>query len=700
MQIDPPETFLCGITKQVMRDSVMDTEGNTFDSSRTTESPSNPKIYTETSMYTIQRGTGYGDSQSLVTITSTAEKVPPKHIILLVDTSGSMLSSASTGTHRLEESDNLTLLCIVKHAVNTVISMLRPQDYVSVVSFNSEAQIIGNVVQVDDSALIESLKRDLVNLTPAGMTNIWGGLEKALDVATKITSDIHTTIMVLTDGVPQPEPPRGTPAMLRDKLAGVAESIVVCTFGFGYSLDSVMLREIAEVGNGTYSFTPDSTFTGTVFIHAVASILSTLEPVALPGVLRGGVLMKQPRSVLCGEIQQDSLGNPCATMLMEGGVVVKGDTHRVVTMDSHSDVRFPLLKLLLETEAESKVKYCLQTLLRTFQWYDFAGMKSVIHDTVRCLNSLCDELKSDSSAQNNPDVDSDIQNMIKDITGQVTTSVSKKEWWSRWGFHYIGSLLSAYESQTCNNFKDPGVQNKRFCGPFVTELRDKGEEIFMSLPPPVAPTRMRWGRSSISSYVTGLNRSTVSMRRYHDRDAGGCFTGGSVVRLIDGSVRPFKDLDSTCIVESFDTQGNLILTGSRVRCVVKLVNIDMVVVNASLTLGVTLTHPIWHKDMKQWIHPSRLSTKIFTRDKTDVVYNVVLEDGAASFTVGGVKCVSLGHMIENDAIATHDYLGAKIIKCHLTNCRGWNMGHITMSGKWLNRDEHGSYVSVSLESEI
>merc|ERR1719421_2534882 len=55
----------------------------------------------------------------------------------------------------------------------------------------------------------------------------------------------------------------------------------VRTFGFGYSLDSKLLEEIAVTGNGgTFSFIPDAGMVGTIFIHAVASILSSVQGVS------------------------------------------------------------------------------------------------------------------------------------------------------------------------------------------------------------------------------------------------------------------------------------------------------------------------------------------------------------------------------------------------------------------------------------
>ena len=50
---------------------------------------------------------------------------------------------------------------------------------------------------------------------------------------------------------------------------------VVHTFGFGYNLNTDLLQQLAEVGGGAYSFIPDASLVGTVFVNAASNILVT-----------------------------------------------------------------------------------------------------------------------------------------------------------------------------------------------------------------------------------------------------------------------------------------------------------------------------------------------------------------------------------------------------------------------------------------
>ena len=75
-----------------------------------------------------------------------------------------------------------------------------------------------------------------------------------------------------------------------------------------------------------------------------------------------------------------------------------------------------------------------------------------------------------------------IENIIFDFSGQVkealnmTNEGEKKDWFSKWGRHYLRSLKDAYKNEVCNNFKDKGVSN--FGGKLFDKLRD---EVFADL---------------------------------------------------------------------------------------------------------------------------------------------------------------------------------------------------------------------------
>merc|ERR1712151_829681 len=83
-----------------------------------------------------------------------------------------------------------------------------------------------------------------------------------------------------------------------------------------------------------------------------------------------------------------------------------------------------------------------------------------------------------------------VKMLLEDMCGQCAEALSRPDWFSKWGVHYIPSLMFAHRLQQCNNFKDPGVQC--YGGKLFSEIRDEADDVFNRLPPPkpsVAPRR-------------------------------------------------------------------------------------------------------------------------------------------------------------------------------------------------------------------
>jgi hypothetical protein len=78
--------------------------------------------------------------------------------------------------------------------------------------------------------------------------------------------DAHlSSLLLLTDGRPNIEPPRGHLPMLKRYKEQNPFPFTLNTFGFGYNLNSPLLSQLAVEGNGSYAFIPDSNFVGTCF---------------------------------------------------------------------------------------------------------------------------------------------------------------------------------------------------------------------------------------------------------------------------------------------------------------------------------------------------------------------------------------------------------------------------------------------------
>jgi len=177
------------------------------------------------------------------------------------------------------ESSGLTVLDVVKHAVKTIINVLGPDDRLSVVSYSDNASVIFESLEMNAAG--KTTAQDLTSrLEPGGMTNLWDGLHRGMEILSNRSAGAkrsNSAIFLLTDGDPNIEPPRGHIPMLqryKDSHGGQYPG-VISTFGFGYTMDSPLLRAISHEGDGIYSFIPDSGFVGTAFVNALANVLTT-----------------------------------------------------------------------------------------------------------------------------------------------------------------------------------------------------------------------------------------------------------------------------------------------------------------------------------------------------------------------------------------------------------------------------------------
>ena len=190
---------------------------------------------------------------------------PPVDIVAVIDISGSMDSPALVEQDGKSVDIGYTILDITKHALITIIESMKPNDRISVVVFSNDARVL---IPLTTSDNINKLL--ITNLRTEGATNIWAGLNIGLQQFTN-TNRIQS-LLFLTDGLPSSHllPPQGILHCLKRKM--IASKINIYTFGFGYSLDTELLIDIAKISNGHFSFIPDSGFVGTIFIHALAHI--------------------------------------------------------------------------------------------------------------------------------------------------------------------------------------------------------------------------------------------------------------------------------------------------------------------------------------------------------------------------------------------------------------------------------------------
>jgi Ca-activated chloride channel family protein len=181
----------------------------------------------------------------------------PLNLVLVIDRSGSM--SAEDKMSR------------VKQSLLTMLSQLRPADVISIVVFDSSAQVLLPAQRIGDAAAVRQAIRQI---EPGGSTNLHSGLMLGYKEARKnLQRDATNRVILLTDGIANTgvtDPQQ----IVRESLTFNDDGIDLSTIGVGLDLDKDLLRTLAKGGRGLFHFVADSQDIEKVFIKEVQSLIS------------------------------------------------------------------------------------------------------------------------------------------------------------------------------------------------------------------------------------------------------------------------------------------------------------------------------------------------------------------------------------------------------------------------------------------
>lgn len=660
----------------------------------------------------------------------------PCDICAVVDVSGSMGSESTIqGAGGKAESHGLSLLDVVKHAVKTVIAVLQPRDRFALVSFSRVATLVLPLTLMDAGGKARA-NRALEALDADGNTNLWDGLANGLNVLRDAyTPGRNQSVMLLTDGEPNVIPPRGHIPMLlqyKEKFPAMAS---VNTFGFGYSLDSVLLDDLASEGGGQYAFIPDASLVGTVFVHTLANTLSTccrrltlsFEPADAPGF---GITDAAGRPGVCGGLVHDlpswgalvhcgsgTHGQPrsaCVRVKVPAGTAIDPSlvtvTARYSLCGSSEVLAVPAVPTPYEaapsTLTPAQAQYCRSLLVDTIRACITLCKTRKFSEAMALCSGVSEELQAlaDRAGRGNTNT-AYVKSLVGDLQGQVAEAVGTDAAFTKWGRHFLPSLARAHQMQQCNNFKDPGVQS--YGGTLFKRIRDAADEAFLKIPPPTpsvtavahAP-RARSSVASASPARAAAAAAPVDMSMYYNR-GGGCVHGDCVAALADGSHKRVSSLRA----------GDMLVSERGLP--VKLVCLVGTATEGgrrelfALPGGLQLTgyHPVAVQEQGAltWTFPCTLTTPRTVA--CDVVYTFVVQsvgEGALAcgVVVNGVCCAVLGHGRLGDSVLSHAYLGTSAVLRDLSRVRGFACGSVLLpADAWSVRDEHGLICGLNVTVE-
>jgi Mg-chelatase subunit ChlD len=610
---------------------------------------------------------------TLISIKSNdSNKRLPLDIVVVIDVSGSMNSEA---TIKGVESSGLSTLDIVKHATKTIIEVLSRNDRIAIVKYSNAASVVLELTKMDKTGKALATSR-LNTLQPDGVTNLWDGIYKALEIlkSRNARNNVNSAIFLLTDGEPNVDPPKGYIPTLQsycDKNGGKYPGII-STFGFGYSLNSPLLESIAKECNGTYAFIPDSGFVGTVFENALANTI----------ILRGtnATLCIEPLDNTTIEELDDSIYHNKESwgFSINVGNIQYGQNRDFFLKLSTSDGTKPSLNISLRYNdlTENSNYITINDEKRFIDEYSeniiFHSIRQKITSFINFImtiinqnNDLCKtKLESLIAEIKKGYTDSNINALLKDLEGQISESIIPNQF-NKWGKHYLPSLKRAHELQQCNNFKDPGVQT--YGGKLFKKIRDDADDIFINKIPSPTPSLNIYSGSFGRTYVSSAPSLPIDMGTFNSQD-NACFHGNSKVELANGTYKFASEIIKGDLVKLGNSKNYDI---GEIECVVKtMISSPINLIKVSNDLILTPWHPV--KVKNTWKFPCDIEYAIDCSTMyCEAIYSFIItaqynssqikRGNGRGMIIGGIECATLGHGILNSSVISHPFFGTESV---------------------------------------
>jgi len=643
---------------------------------------------TTVSYHTINVSDTHTTIDALVTIKSPEANNYGTHYTIMIDTSGSMNDKVTGRNDSGEKTDDgCTILDITKHAVLTFIAGLKENDTCSIFSFSSEARMCLDTRKMDLGG--KGLAKVQIGvLAPSGMTNIHDALTKGLEKLSTLADDKKKCMILFTDGEPTVRPPTVNQHSDKDESTYFQKNIQklcieknmqvpnIYVFGFGKRLDAKLLQNIAsKTSDGHFNYIPDSGFTGTCIMNAMACskltsglngslIIDKSDDITIQKIFGNYILVGN--EIKFGNLQEDQERNFIIRFKIPNEKVSQIPNKLNISLNYIAPQLGPVrIDTVVKEINLTNYKYhslrleaieLIQYIWNQYMNRNFNGVEQVLQGFI--------EVNSKKFA------DSDVRatGLLADLSGQVTEAISRQDWFTTWGQYYLPSLAGAHKRELPNNFKDVGIQHYKK-GKF-NQIIEELEDIFLTKISPPKPSRVVY-----SSGSNGRRQpATVSSQNYH-RSAGPCFHGDCIVDYTKVSeLKPGHKLnDNTTIKYIIKTKTN---GCQRFICLPD-------------GLMITPWHPIKFND--QWVFPQKIyeeNTFEITEKilQCDYVYNFVLETiSEHSMTVNGYTCITLGHGINDNEVTQHDYFGTQQVVEDLSQMNGADTGIIELRNGCLRR---------------
>jgi uncharacterized protein YegL len=638
-------------------------------------------------------------------------------IVLVIDRSGSMHTQVEAKDVNGQNLENgLSIQDIVNHSAKTIVQTLDPQSRICIIKFDNVIDVVTPLMCATDANKVQ-IMASINTIKPGGQTNIWGALEKALQILNgRDDKTRNSAILMLTDGIPNVSPAHGEVETLKRLRKSSNFTCPIYTFGFGYNLQSTLLYDLAKYSNGGNAHIPDGNMIATVFCNFIATILCTVVM-----NLQLHVIPKEHNSATFGNLLVGDYAysyDPINQKYVYDIGTVQLQQERAIVLNIEDKMDFDYYYTYTignqaHTSATTSVnaatiERCVNNpalISHSFRATSVEYIRKMINSTrignhlstQTCYEELVKLLEANKCASSAEFVNGLLKNIKGDFAnvGQVKLAIDQK-YFRRWGEFYLDQLSRSLNQQIKPNFKDEGCM---FGGAVFEELVDKSSDIFNNLEPPKPSLVVHHSNSSSPQYRSlGSLSAPISMSAYND-PRGGCVDAYCNITMFNGTSKLLKDVQKFDIIKSIDNNNKVV--GAKVLCVVETLIIsgyrDYVNVNGLL---ITPWHPIkygLHGKAEEWIFPGEyFSSYSYTSSS---MITLVLENHHVMF-INGVKCITLGHNFTHHPKLSHPYYGtSKVIENLMSNFpEGYANGKIAVTDNSVkpqllsNITQHVDYV--------